>query len=189
MSKESQEGASQEGTSVFPVIQNSGISLEAERARRFEAQLSVILINVDGLGMVNDTLGREGGDYILSELGELIRQHIRKIDVFGRWDTEDFIVLTVDRNLYGSVALSEKLRRTVSDKVFAWQGNEIRLTVSIGVARGIPKGPKGIDALMMAAGRAVMRAKVAGRNRVEFTDSAYLSTPAQMPAVTKKPRP
>lgn len=169
-----------------PSIKHAGIGIEAERARRFEAQLSVILINVDGMTMINETLGRKGGDYILTELGHHLRENIRRIDVFGRWDTEDFIVLTVDRNLYGSVALSEKLRRVASDKTFTWEGKEIKLTVSMGVARGIPKGPKGIDSLLAAASQAVMRSKVAGRNRVEFTNDGYLSTPAQMPRVTKK---
>ncbi|MBL6974298.1 MAG: GGDEF domain-containing protein [Deltaproteobacteria bacterium] len=170
-----------------PTIKHAGIGIEAERARRFEAQLSVILINVDGMSMINENLGRKGGDYILGEVGHLVREHIRRIDVFGRWDTEDFIILTVDRNLYGSVALSEKLRRIMSDQTFTWEGKEVRITASIGVARGIPKGPKGIDSLLAAASQAVMRAKVAGRNHVEFTNDGYLSTPAPMQAVSKTP--
>jgi len=174
------------GDTQKAVVDRAGLGIEAERARRFEAQLSVILINVDGLGMVNQRLGQEGGDRLLSELGHVIRENTRRIDVFGRWDTEDFIILTVDRNLYGSVALSEKLRRIINDRTFTLDDQEFRVSVSIGVARGIPKGPDGIDKLLQAASKAVMRAKVEGRNRVEFASDEHMCTPAQMPAIEKE---
>ena len=148
-----------------------GIVVEAERARRYEAHLSVLLVNVDGLGLVNEKLGREAGDACLAELATLIRANIRRIDVMGRWAEEDFIILTVDRNSFGSIALAEKLRRAISDHSFTVQGHEVRLTVSVGVARGVPAGEKEIDDLILAARSAVIRAKSTGRNRIEYSDT------------------
>jgi len=152
------------------VLAREGFGVEAERARRFEAHLSVLLINVDGLGLVNDTLGKVAGDHVLGLLGDLVRANTRKIDVFGRWDRDDFVILTVDRNRFGCVALAEKLRKSISEATFDWDGREVKMTVSIGVARGVPGNEKEIDALIGTARKAVTLAKSKGRNRVEFLD-------------------
>jgi diguanylate cyclase (GGDEF)-like protein len=152
-------------------VGRSGVTLEAERARRYEANLSVLLVNVDGLKLMNQNLGKPGADEVLSELASLIRANIRKIDVFGRWDAEDFVILTVDRNSFGSIALAEKLRRSIADHTFDVGGKTIRSTVSIGVARGLPGDEREIDGLIQAARLAVLRAKTKGRNRVEYADT------------------
>jgi diguanylate cyclase (GGDEF)-like protein len=146
----------------------NGFTAEAERARRYEAHLSVLLLNLDGLGLVNDRLGREAGDQVLREVGDLIRQHTRSIDVVGRWDREDYIVLSVDKNAFGSVVMAEKLRRIVADHTFDWQGKSVRVTISIGVSRGVPGDETAIDGLIESARSAVLRAKAAGRNRIEY---------------------
>lgn len=145
-----------------------GIEVEAERARRFEVQLSVILVNVDGLSVVNQKIGREAGDHVLSEVADLIRSNVRLVDVFGRWQAEDFMVMTLDKNQFGSVALAEKLRKIISDHEFSYEGQEFNVTVSIGVARGIPRSEAEIDDMISAAKTAVLRAKSSGRNRVEY---------------------
>ena len=160
-------------------IARDGVGVEAERARRYEAHLSVLLINVDGLGLVNGLVGRKCGDALLAEIAGIVRNNIRKIDVFGRWDAEDFVILTVDRNSFGSIALAEKLRRAIADQAFEVEGKPVRVTVSIGVARGRPGDEQEIDGLIGAARSAVVRAKAAGRNRVEYADggSAAIAVP------------
>ena len=160
-------------------IARDGVEVEAERARRYEAHLSVILINVDGLGLVNEKIGRKSGDALLAEIAGIVRANIRKIDVFGRWDAEDFVILTVDRNSFGSIALAEKLRRAIADQSFELEGKPVRMTVSIGVARGSPGDEHEIDSLIASARSAVVRAKSAGRNRVEYSDggSAAIAIP------------
>jgi len=149
-------------------LSRSGLNLEAERARRYEAHLSFLLMDVDGLSLVNESIGREAADRLLVEVADLIRSKIRKIDIFGRWTPEDFALLTVDRNASGSVTLAEKLRRAVANTRFRAAEREVRLTISIGVARGVPADEEGLDTLIEAARRALVKAKASGRNRVEF---------------------
>ena len=118
--------------------------------------------------MINDKIGREAGDHVLSETADLIRSKIRKVDVFGRWEAEDFMILTLDKNHFGSVALAEKLRKLVGEHVYRHNGQDFRVSVSIGVSLGIPKDEEEIDDLIIAARSAVVRAKASGRNRVEY---------------------
>jgi diguanylate cyclase (GGDEF)-like protein len=147
-----------------------GIGIEAERARRYEAHLSVLLINLDGLGRVNDRLGREAGDRLLAGVADLIRANTRLIDVFGRWDMEDFIILSVDRNADGSRTMAEKLRRLIDQYSLDFGGQEVRVTACIGVARGVPASEGEIDGLLERARAAVLTAKSQGRNRVVYAD-------------------
>ncbi len=158
----------------------TGMTLEAERARRYQAYLSVLLIDLDGLSLVNKSLGRDAGDELLAAVADLVRSNLRKIDVFGRWTPEDFLVLTVDPNAYGSMALAEKLRKTVAATVFAVAGREVRITASLGVARGAPRDEAGVDALIETARRALVKAKAEGRDRVEFLPGDPAHLPARM---------
>lgn len=164
-------------------VPRSGLTLEAERARRYQAHLSVLLIDLDGLSLVNESLGREAGDELIAAVADLIRSNLRKIDVFGRWTPEDFLVLTVDSNAYGSTALAEKLRKTLAAAAFSVAGREVRITASIGVARGAPRDEAGVDALIETARRALVKAKAEGRDRVEFLpgDQAHLPARTQHP--------
>jgi len=158
-------------------LERDGIVLEAERARRYEAHLSVLMVNIDGLGVVNEKIGTEAGDLVLAQTADLIRRNIRRIDVLGRWDQEDFAILTVDRNVFGSVAMAEKLRRLISQHPFEWSGRPFKITCSIGVARGTPETEAQIDRLIDSARAAVLRAKAGGRNRIEYSgEGAGLST-------------
>ncbi len=162
-------------------VSRSGLSLEAERARRYQANLSVLLIDLDGLSFVNESLGREAGDDLLAAVADLIRSNLRKIDIFGRWAPEDFLVLTVDPNAYGSTALADKLRKAVAATSFSVAGREVRVTASIGVARGTPRDEAGVDALIETARRALVRAKAEGRDRVVFLPGEQADLPARTP--------
>lgn len=151
-------------------VEKSTMEIEAERARRYEAHLSVLLINVDDLGKINEKYGKQAGDYVLSSLSDLIRSNIRKIDVFGRWSPDDFIILTVDRNEGGSRALGEKLRKLVNETPIIWGDKVIPVSVSIGLAYGTPGAEGEIDELIQLARNAIMKAKSEGKNCVAVWD-------------------
>lgn len=149
-------------------IQRDGFEIEAERARRYDAHLSVLLINVVGLEDLKEQGGVAAAESLLAQVAERVRENIRKIDVFGRWDRDDFVILTVDRNADGCLALAEKLRCLVSEHEFDWAGHPRRVSVCIGVARGVPEDEAQIDRLIDAARAAVGRARATGPDRVEF---------------------
>jgi len=161
-------------------IKRSSLLIEEERAKRFDAHLAVLLVNIDGLSIVNDTLGKEAGDFLVSEIASIIRRNIRKIDIMGRWPPDDFIVLTVDRNAFGGLALAQKIRDLVASSSFTYKGKEIAATVSVGVALARPQSSDALDALIEAAKRALIKAKAAGRNRVEILSPPDSNLPATL---------
>ena len=153
----------------------SKFELEAERARRYELQLAVVLLDLDGLSLVNESLGRRAGDQLLEQVAALLRSHLRRIDVFGRWYPEDFAILTVDKNPFGATVVAEKLRRLVEETTFECEGKPVRATVSVGVACGRPKTAEEVDRLIEDARKGLLRAKSSGRNRVVFEGKGELS--------------
>lgn len=135
---------------------------ELERVRRYNRDLSLIMLDVDSFKAVNDGHGHDTGDRILQGLAEVVREHLRTPDVFARWGGEEFMILAPETGSRGAVDLAERLRAAVADHPFPEIGT---VTVSLGVTTLSPNDA--IKQLTKRADQALYRAKEHGRNRVE----------------------
>jgi len=146
---------------------------EVARARRYGRPVSCVLIDIDGFKAVNDTHGHSAGNVVLGEFARLLRSSVRASDIVGRYGGEEFLLVLPETGLGGAVAAAERLRRAVEETVFRAGTEEIRLTISVGVAslpaRHAPGGEEG--ELLAIVDRAVYRAKALGRNRVAWLES------------------
>ncbi|MCL6580592.1 MAG: GGDEF domain-containing protein [Firmicutes bacterium] len=141
------------------------------RARRYARPVSCVLIDIDGFKAVNDTHGHPAGNVILGEFARLLRNSVRASDIIGRYGGEEFLLVLPETDLGGAVAAAERLRRAVEETVFRAGTEEIRLTISVGVA-SLPAGhAPGGEELLTIVDRAVYRAKALGRNRVAWLES------------------
>ena len=136
------------------------------RARRLQAPLSLVLLDVDHFKRVNDTHGHLAGDEVLKRFADVVRDQLRKEDIFVRYGGEEFCLLLPDVPGPGAVALAGRVRRAVAKAAFTAGGAEIALTVSAGVAARLDEGPEGLEALIARADEALYMAKNRGRNRV-----------------------
>jgi diguanylate cyclase (GGDEF)-like protein len=140
-----------------------GISkLEMERAARHDRLLSLSILDLDYFKNINDTHGHHVGDRVLVELAQLVRQNIRKMDLFVRWGGEEFIIMAPETDLASMVQLAEKLRNLI-------QAHQSPHTPAITASFGVTEFAFGesIDSLVIRADKALYRAKARGRNRVE----------------------
>ena len=135
-------------------------------ADRFGHSLSLILADVDHFKQVNDTWGHEAGDAVLRHIAKTLQDGVRAVDVCARFGGEEIALLLPQTVLTGATELADRLRQAVGEKPVMWQGNEIPVTVSCGVAC-YPDGVLTREALFAAADRALYEAKTAGRNRVK----------------------
>jgi two-component system cell cycle response regulator len=143
-------------------------SLDAELSRcaRYGRTVSFAMLDVDRFKQLNDTYGHQAGDHVLIRLGALLADSVRKNDTVGRYGGEEIAVVLPETGLHGAGVLSERIRRSIADQHFAWEGETIKVTASIGVASiGIGQAETA-DALIRSADRALYRAKSAGRDRV-----------------------
>jgi diguanylate cyclase (GGDEF)-like protein len=136
---------------------------EMNRHQRYASTFSVLLLDIDKFKAVNDTWGHTVGDEVLVSFARLLTAETRDVDIVGRWGGEEFLIVCIDTDRDGALAVAEKLRAAIAAHEFPTIG---RKTASIGVAC-IRKGDTITD-LIARADTALYRAKEAGRNRVDY---------------------
>ena len=123
-----------------------------------DEQCALLMIDIDCFKEVNDTYGHAKGDDVLSEIGRIIKENCRTLDVAGRIGGDEFIVLM--RNITESEnagRLAERIRKQVAEN-FAKEDFERPITLSIGIAL-CPEHGKRYDDLFDAADSALYYVK------------------------------
>ncbi len=134
-------------------------------AERHPAATAVMVIDVDHFKRVNDTFGHAAGDTVLAALADLIRSSCRTSDVPARLGGEEFLVVLPRTDEAGAALVAERLRRVVAAWRGSFEGADLQMTISIGVAAAEPKELDGAQ-LVARADDALYVAKREGRNRV-----------------------
>jgi two-component system, cell cycle response regulator len=137
---------------------------ELIRARRYDRQLSLLIFDIDSFKNINDQYGHLAGDHVLRELARIVQERIRRDEVFARYGGEEFVIVLPETPLAGGVALAENLRGRVETHAFAFQGERIPVTISVGCAMLAEE--KTAAELIQRADDKLYEAKRAGRNRV-----------------------
>lgn len=143
------------------------LTAEVDRARRFGSPLSLLLLDVDYFKQINDSAGHLAGDQVLRQLGALLQEAVRTVDVIARYGGEEFVIILPETLGDGGMIFAERLRDRIAAHAFdVGAGREHYLTVSIGVASARGDAIVSADDLFGLADEALYRAKSAGRNRV-----------------------
>jgi diguanylate cyclase (GGDEF)-like protein len=139
------------------------IAEELDRARRFDAGMAVIMVDIDHFKRLNDEFGHLLGDEVLRQISSIFHQQLRKIDVVCRYGGEEFAILLSQTNPQHALLVAEKLRSVVA----GWQfpGVPRPVTISAGTAN-YPDHGMTRDELVKAADAGLYTAKQAGRNQV-----------------------
>lgn len=141
-------------------------ALELDRLKRFGAEASLVMIDLDHFKSVNDTYGHAAGDEALRCVGKACQNSVRKVDLLARLGGEEFAVLLSNTALTKALIVAERVRLAVAVTEFdAGGGTPHRLTASVGVTQVSQLDRTVEDALRRADG-ALYNAKSAGRNRV-----------------------
>ncbi len=163
--------AIEDGLTQIPNKRAFDAFLEREfaRAARYDRPLCLMMIDIDRFKQINDQFGHVAGDHTLTALASLLKPRIRKDECFARYGGEEFSVVMPESTLNGAARYAEIIRAYVESYKFTFEGSQIPLTVSIGVAqhRKEIKTPEG---LIQAADKCLLLAKKLGRNRVVLQD-------------------
>jgi diguanylate cyclase (GGDEF)-like protein/PAS domain S-box-containing protein len=139
---------------------------EIERSRRSGKPLSIILFDLDHFKKINDTYGHPAGDEVLQHVAEHCQAALRFEDILARYGGEEFIVLLPETGLEPAEVVAERLRQVVETAPFTVCGQNVTITISLGVA-GLPPGKETtIEELLSLADSALYISKQSGRNRV-----------------------
>lgn len=138
---------------------------EMGRCFRYTRPLTLVMIDIDHFKKINDTHGHLAGDTVLKQVAGLLVANVRKEDIFARYGGEEFGLILPEVTLDGAHVLSEKLRALIAEGHFAFEGQQIPVTISIGIA-ALPTESIGLDGFIGKADAALYDAKNTGRNRV-----------------------
>ncbi len=149
---------------------NSYLLREVQRSRRYGAKVSLIFLDLDGFKNVNDQHGHLAGSRALVEVGAVIRNMVREIDVVSRFGGDEFTVILPQTGPEGAQVIAERMRRHIEETVFLGTfGLHVRITASFGIAC-FPDNAQTKDALIQKADQAMYRVKGRGKNGVEMSD-------------------
>lgn len=157
------------------------LQLEWKRAVRFRRDLTLLMCDVDYFKRYNDTHGHLEGDLVLKQLGALLTGNLREVDTVARFGGEEFIILLPDTDKRGALAVAEKLRHLVQEKIKG-------ITISVGVA-SYPDDVTEIDDLIDHADIALYDAKDKGRNQVFSYHESKQENPSLNPSGEPKKDP
>lgn len=139
---------------------------EFNRAQRYQAPLSAIMLDIDDFKRVNDNHGHAVGDDVLRGLAQICIEHVRETDILGRYGGEEFVIVLPETELERAVEIARRLRRQIERTPIGTKVGALNITVSLGVTEITPHITD-LAALIDRADTALYRAKRAGRNCVE----------------------
>lgn len=143
---------------------------EIYRAERYKHSLSLIMLDIDNFSEYNQNYGYSSGDNVLKQIGKILKENTRQVDLAARWGPEEFMVILPETRLKQGVLVGEKIREKIAQAIFTDEedrGSSLgmaRLTVSIGIAEhrvGLDK-----EELIHRVEGALQEAKQKGKNRV-----------------------
>ncbi len=143
----------------------SVLAQEFERAKRYGTIVTVAMIDIDDFKMINDKYGHIAGDYVLKEVSKIFLNTLRKTDFVYRYGGEEICILMPETVIDKAFIPLERLRKTIENRDFIFEGKKMKVTVSIG-ASTFGKEMRDAGELIERADAALYRAKKSGKNKV-----------------------
>ncbi|MEO7793330.1 MAG: diguanylate cyclase [Thermoanaerobaculia bacterium] len=137
---------------------------ETERVLRTTEPYALALADLDYFKPINDRFGHAVGDQALRRVADLMRSSLRRQDAICRWGGDELLIFLPETNLAGAVEAAEKVRQRLGEVPLIVKGEELRLSLSIGVAEANRDEP--VTEVIRRADEALYRAKQDGRDRV-----------------------
>jgi diguanylate cyclase (GGDEF)-like protein len=143
---------------------------EFYRARRSDAPLALVMVDIDHFNSVNETAGLAAGDQVLQGIARTVTQNLQGPGLVGRFGGEQFAILLPQTGETEARRMAERLRDHIAGEPIAIEdgshaGFVFRLTVSIGIAI-LDRSRRALAELIGAADKALSEAKTTGRNKV-----------------------
>ncbi|NGZ76239.1 putative bifunctional diguanylate cyclase/phosphodiesterase [Saccharibacillus alkalitolerans] len=142
------------------------LSEESDRRLAEERLGSMVLINLDRFKVINDTLGRDLGDLLLTHAAQRIRDRIQEREALFRMDGDEFLLVGAEND---PDKLLERVNRMLEEigRPYMIEGNELYVTASAGVSL-FPEHGRSRGALLKAADAALDQAKASGKDKTVF---------------------
>jgi len=143
------------------------LSIEIDRATRYNTSLSLMMIDIDFFKNYNDKNGHIEGDSLLTIISKIFKMNCRSSDFVCRYGGEEFAIILPDASSENAYAVAEKIRKKVFENIFRFEEKQPnkKVTISIGIA-SFPADSNTKEDLKLCADKALYSSKENGRNMV-----------------------
>lgn len=141
---------------------NQRFQEEFLRAKRYNNNFSIAMIDIDHFKIVNDTYGHDAGDEILKKMTSFIEKNIRETDFIARWGGEEFMVILPNTNSEDANKICEKVKKELQENKF------VQTPVKFKISCGITEFRKDdeIEKILKRVDDALYQAKNNGRDKI-----------------------
>lgn len=147
------------------LFERAGKALAVSQQRG--APMSVIQLDLDHFKRINDQYGHQAGDRVLTHIGRVIINKIRKSDIAGRVGGEEFCIVLPETSLEQAVVIAERIRESIySREILISRNQTLRVSASLGVCSSEELQRYDFQHLQSIADGRLYQAKQGGRNRV-----------------------
>jgi len=141
------------------------LKIALETARADGAALGVLMMDLDGIKIINDSHGHLFGAYVIGESGRVIARVLEGRGFASRFGGDEFVAALPRLDLTGTCAVGEEIRKSIGAHSFERQGIRLSPAISVGGA-AFPESAGDAESLLQRADEALYRAKRAGKNQV-----------------------
>jgi diguanylate cyclase (GGDEF)-like protein len=138
---------------------------ELHRSKRHGFKFSFLMIDIDDFKRCNDTYGHLVGDIVLKETAHIAKGSTREIDLMARYGGEEFSIILPETDRVGAMLVAERIRKKIEENIFKAYDEQLKMTVSIGLAV-YPDDSEDVSDLIERADKALYAAKSSGKNIV-----------------------
>lgn len=140
------------------------VDAEIDRSLRNDIPLCGVMMDIDHFKSVNDNFGHQCGDEVIRHIGRCLKGGLRKYDHAGRYGGEEFFIILPNTSLDQAASISERFRQELEAEKFSYDGQDLAITASWGVAHY--RSGESKEMWIARADRCMYQAKQQGRNRV-----------------------
>ena len=144
------------------------LRIEVAESRRYAHPVSAVLVDIDDMGTVNAVRGTSVGDAVLREVALRMRVRVREADAIGRVGGDAFLIVLPHTDEGGAAVFAEAIRERVVGRPIPTGGEDLSISVSIGVAIMRAGMDVTADGLVGRADEALASARAGGGNVIAF---------------------
>ncbi|MFH2045611.1 MAG: diguanylate cyclase [Pseudomonadota bacterium] len=147
------------------------VDKEWRNAIRERTPLSFVMIDIDHFKAFNDNYGHQAGDECLKQVGRVLNEASKRPrDLIARYGGEEFVAVLSDTDANDAIIVAERLRLSIQDLNMPHEFSPVAkiVTVSMGVAGGVPMQDSLYASFITMADKALYQAKEEGRNQIKL---------------------
>lgn len=142
---------------------------EFDRHTRYGDKTSLVMFDIDHFKKINDNYGHLAGDKVIQHISHLLKLSLRETDCAGRYGGEEFSVVLANTCAKDALNFADRLRKKIEKSELVFEGNSIKVTVSMGIC-DISDQLENSGQWLANADQALYKAKESGRNNCVIFD-------------------